>query len=138
MLIQISLKRKLCEYTNSQNAFRFLFVFCVAIFERHSIFPTTYLTIYRFGVLGSSGYKSVKENGFPSGKGRKKLFYTERAVASAFTRRRSRVRAAQSPPVECLDTQTRIGATSFLGFKPRVLAVFYPNSIKIFTFQRKA
>ena len=54
--------------------------------------PTTYLTIYRFGVLRSSGYKSVKENGFPNGKGRKKLFYTERAVASAFTRRRSAVR----------------------------------------------
>lgn len=35
--------------------------------------PTTYLTIYRFGVLGNSGYKSVKEDGFPSGKGRKKL-----------------------------------------------------------------
>lgn len=37
MLIQISLKRKLCEYTSSQNAFHFLFVFCVANFDLNEV-----------------------------------------------------------------------------------------------------
>lgn len=36
--------------------------------------PTTYLTIYRFEVLGINGYKRSEERGFPSGKERKKLF----------------------------------------------------------------
>ena len=51
-----------------------IFVLCGANFKHHIIFQTTYLTIYRFGALGSIGYKSVEERGFPSGKGRKKLF----------------------------------------------------------------
>ena len=40
--------------------------------------------------------------------------FSSAGQSACFTRRRSRVRAAQSPPVECLDTQTRIGVSSFL------------------------
>lgn len=35
---------------------------------------TTQQTTYRFGALGNSGYKSAKECGFPSEKGRKSYF----------------------------------------------------------------
>lgn len=76
-------------------------VVCIALLK---FLPTTYLTIYRFGVLGINGYKRSEERGFPSGNGRKKLFCTERAVASAFTRRRSAVRARQSPPKSAVIT----------------------------------
>ena len=51
-----------------------IFVLCGANFEHHSIFPTTYLTISRLGVLGNIGYKSDEEHGFPSGKWQKRLF----------------------------------------------------------------
>ena len=75
-----------------------IFVLCSANFKHHSIFQTTYLTIYRFGALGSIGYKSVEERGFPSGNGRKKLFYTESAVAGALTCRGSVVQVHLSSP----------------------------------------
>ena len=85
-------------------------VVCIALLK---FLPTTYLTIYRFGVFGNNEYKSAEKRGFPSGKGRKKLFYTESAVAGALTCRGSVVQVHLSSPVENLDTQMRIGASFF-------------------------
>ena len=45
---------------------------------------TTQQTTYRFGALGNSGDKSAEERGFPSGKGRKKLFLAEIAFIGPF------------------------------------------------------
>lgn len=59
---------------------------------------TTQQTTYRFGALGNSGYKSAKERGFPSGKGRKKLFLAEIALIGPFGSRMSGVRVPSLRP----------------------------------------
>ena len=59
---------------------------------------TTQQTTYRFGALGNSGYKSAKERGFPSGKGRKKPFSAESAIINAFGSRMPQVRILSLRP----------------------------------------
>ena len=59
---------------------------------------TTQQTTYRFGALGNSGDKSAEERGFPSGKGRKKLFLAKIAIINAFGNWMSQVRALSPRP----------------------------------------
>lgn len=59
---------------------------------------TTQQTTYRFGALGNSGLGSGEERGFPSGKGRKKLFFAESAFIGPFGMLRPQVRALSLRP----------------------------------------
>lgn len=59
---------------------------------------TTQQTTYRFGALGNSGDKSAEERGFPSGKGRKKLFLAEIALIGSFGTIRPQVRTLSLGP----------------------------------------
>ena len=59
---------------------------------------TTQQTTYRFGALGNSGDKSAEERGFPSGKGRKKLFLAEIAFIGPFGTIRPQVRTLSLGP----------------------------------------
>ena len=59
---------------------------------------TTQQTTYRFGALGNSGDKSAEERGFPSGKGRKKLFLAEIAFIGPFGTKRHGVRVSALQP----------------------------------------
>ena len=59
---------------------------------------TTQQTTYRFGALGNSGDKSAEERGFPSGKGRKKLFLAEIAFIGPFGTIRPQVRSLSLGP----------------------------------------
>ena len=59
---------------------------------------TTQQTTYRFGALGNSGYKSAEERGFPSGKGRKKLFLAEITFIGPFGTIRPQVRTLSLGP----------------------------------------
>lgn len=59
---------------------------------------TTQQTTYRFGALGNSGDKSAEERGFPSRKGRKKLFLAEIAFIGPFGSRMPQVRVLSPRP----------------------------------------
>lgn len=59
---------------------------------------TTQQTTYRFGALGNSGDKSAEERGFPSGKGRKKLFLAEIAFIGPFGSRMPGIRVPSLRP----------------------------------------
>ena len=59
---------------------------------------TTQQTTYRFGALGNSGDKSAEERGFPSRKGRKKLFLAEIAFIGPFGTIRPQVRSLSLGP----------------------------------------
>lgn len=59
---------------------------------------TTQQTTYRFGALGDSGDKSAEERGFPSGKGRKKLFLAESVFIGSFGTIRPQVRTLSLGP----------------------------------------
>lgn len=59
---------------------------------------TTQQTTYRFGALGNSGDKSAEERGFPSGKGRKKLFLAEIALIGSFGSKMPGVRVTSLRP----------------------------------------
>lgn len=59
---------------------------------------TTQQTTYRFGALGNSGLGSAEERGFPSGKGRKKLFLAEIAFIGPFGTIRPQVRSLSLGP----------------------------------------
>ena len=59
---------------------------------------TTQQTTYRFGALGNSGDKSAEERGFPSGKGRKKLFLAEIAFIGPFGPKMPQVRILSPRP----------------------------------------
>ena len=59
---------------------------------------TTQQTTYRFGALGNSGDKSAEERGFPSGKGRKKLFLAEIAFIGPFGTKMPQVRILSPRP----------------------------------------
>lgn len=68
---------------------------------------TTQQTTYRFEALGNSGHKSAEEHGFPSGKGRKKLFLAEIAFIGPFGTKMPQVqvlspRPKKKEPVEAL------------------------------------
>ena len=60
----------------------------------------TQQTTYRFGALGNSGDKSAEERGFPSGKGRKKLFLAEIAFIGPFGTKMPQVRILSPRPNE--------------------------------------
>lgn len=70
------------------------------IFVRGVFFMTTQQTTYRFGALGNSGDKSAEERGFPSGKGRKKLFLAEIAFIGPFGTKMPQVRILSPRPNE--------------------------------------
>ena len=70
---------------------------------------TTYQTTYRFGALGNSGDKSAEECGFPSGKGRKKLFLAEIALIGSFGTIRPQVRSPSIRPYRVFLTNLRVG-----------------------------
>lgn len=59
---------------------------------------TTQQTTYRFGALGNSGLGSGEERGFPSEKGRKKLFLAEIALIGSFGTKRHGVRVSALRP----------------------------------------
>ena len=59
---------------------------------------TTQQTTYHFGALGNSGLGSGEERGFPSGKGRKKLFLAEIAFIGPFGSRMPQVRVLSPRP----------------------------------------
>ena len=59
---------------------------------------TTQQTTYHFGALGNSGLGSGEERGFPSGKGRKKLFLAEIAFIGPFGSRMPQVRILSLGP----------------------------------------
>ena len=59
---------------------------------------TTYCPTVFFGADENSGYKSAKERGFPSGKGRKKLFLAEIAFIGPFGTIRPQVRSLSLGP----------------------------------------
>ena len=59
---------------------------------------TTQQTTYRFGALGNSGDKSAEECGFPSGKGRKKLFLAEIALIGSFGTKMPQVQVLSPRP----------------------------------------
>jgi len=59
---------------------------------------TTQQTTYRFGALGNSGLGSGEERGFPSGKGRKKLFFAESAFIGPFGMSMPQVRTLSLRP----------------------------------------
>ena len=59
---------------------------------------TTQQTTYRFGALRNSGDKSAEEHGFPSGKGRKKLFLAEIALIGPFGSKMLQVRVLSLRP----------------------------------------
>ena len=59
---------------------------------------TTYRPTVIFGALGNSGLGSAEERGFPSGKGRKKLFLAEIAFIGPFGTIRPQVRALSPRP----------------------------------------
>ena len=68
---------------------------------------TTQQTTYRFGALGNSGDKSAEERGFPSGKGRKKLFLAEITFIGPFGTKMPQVqvlspRPKKKEPIEAL------------------------------------
>lgn len=65
---------------------------------------TTQQTTYRFGALGNSGDKSAEERGFPSGKGRKKLFLAEIAFIGPFGTKRHGVRVSALRPIRKIRT----------------------------------
>ena len=64
----------------------------------HKSLLTTQQTTYRFGALGNSGLGSAEECGFPSEKGRKKLFLAEIAFIGPFGNWMSQVRALTPRP----------------------------------------
>lgn len=59
---------------------------------------TTFHPTVFFGALGDSGDKSAEECGFPSGKGRKKLFLAEIALIGSFGSRMPGVRVPSLRP----------------------------------------
>ena len=61
---------------------------------------TTQQTTYRFGALGNSGLGSAEESGFPSGKGRKKLFLAEIALIGSFGTKMPQVQVLSPRPKE--------------------------------------
>ena len=64
----------------------------------HKSLLTTQQTTYRFGAFGNSGLGSAEERGFPSGKGRKKLFLAEIALVGSFGTIRPQVRSLSLGP----------------------------------------
>ena len=63
-----------------------------------SVSVTTYRPTVIFGALGNSGLGSAEERGFPSGKGRKKLFLAEIAFIGPFGTIRPQVRSLSLGP----------------------------------------
>ena len=74
-----------------------------------SVSVTTYRPTVIFGALGNSGLGSAEERGFPSGKGRKKLFLAESVFIGSFGSRMPQVRILSLGPYSHPNFDTKLG-----------------------------